>query len=125
LVSYTWGRTKIDGVYENRALRRIFRPEREKVAGSWRRLHNEEHHNLNDSPNIIRVIKAGWTRCVGQGGNQKCIQKFGGEKMKRKDHSEGLGVCARIILERILKKEGGRVWTGFIWFRRETSGGFL
>jgi hypothetical protein len=29
-------------VSENRVLRRIFGPKREKVAGGWRRLHNEE-----------------------------------------------------------------------------------
>jgi len=28
----------------------------EQVAGGWRRLHNEELHNLYVSPNIIRVI---------------------------------------------------------------------
>jgi stalled ribosome alternative rescue factor ArfA len=36
----------------------IFRPKREKVAGSWRRLHNEELHNFYASPSIIRVIKS-------------------------------------------------------------------
>jgi hypothetical protein len=44
-------------VSENRALRRIFGPKREEVAGCWRRLHNEKFHNLYISPNIIRVIK--------------------------------------------------------------------
>jgi hypothetical protein len=39
-------------VLENRELRRIFGPKREKVAGDWRRLHNEELHNLCTSPNI-------------------------------------------------------------------------
>jgi hypothetical protein len=39
-------------------LRRIFGPKREEVAGGWRRLHNEELHNLYTSPNIIRVIKS-------------------------------------------------------------------
>jgi hypothetical protein len=29
-------------VFENRVLRRIFRPKRKKVTGEWRRLHNEE-----------------------------------------------------------------------------------
>jgi hypothetical protein len=33
-------------VSENRVLRRIFGPKREEVAGGWRRLHNEELHNL-------------------------------------------------------------------------------
>jgi hypothetical protein len=45
-------------VFENRVLRRIFGPKREEVAGGWRRLHNEELHNLYASPNIIRVIKS-------------------------------------------------------------------
>jgi hypothetical protein len=45
-------------VFENRVLRRIFGPMREEVAGGWRRLHNEELHNLYGSPNIIRMIKS-------------------------------------------------------------------
>jgi hypothetical protein len=45
-------------VFENRVLRRIFRPRREEVAGGWRRLHNEELHELCVSPNIIRMIKS-------------------------------------------------------------------
>jgi hypothetical protein len=39
-------------------LRRIFGPKREEVAGSWRRLHNEELHNLYSSSSIKRVIKS-------------------------------------------------------------------
>jgi hypothetical protein len=35
------------------------------VAGGWRRLHNEEFHNLYASQNIIRVIKSRKMRCVG------------------------------------------------------------
>jgi len=41
----------------NRVLRRIFGPKRKKVAGGWRRLHNEELYNLYTSSNIVRVIK--------------------------------------------------------------------
>jgi len=35
------------------------------VAGGWRRLHNEELHNLYTSPNIIRVIKSERMRWAG------------------------------------------------------------
>jgi len=45
-------------VYENRLLRRVFGVKREEVAGDWRRLRNEELHNLYASLNIIRVIKS-------------------------------------------------------------------
>jgi hypothetical protein len=43
-------------VFENRVLRRIFGPKREKVAGGWRSVHNEELHDLYASPNVTRVI---------------------------------------------------------------------
>jgi hypothetical protein len=52
-------------VFENRVLRRIFGPKGEKVAGGWRRLHNEELRNSYPSQNIIRVIKSRWMRWAG------------------------------------------------------------
>jgi hypothetical protein len=33
-------------VFESRVLRRIFEPKRDKVTDEWRKLHNEELHNL-------------------------------------------------------------------------------
>jgi hypothetical protein len=33
-------------VFESRVLRRIFGPTRDGVPGGWRKLHNEELHNL-------------------------------------------------------------------------------
>jgi hypothetical protein len=44
-------------VFENRVLRRISGPKREKMVGGWRRLHNEDLHNWYTEPNI-RVIKS-------------------------------------------------------------------
>ena len=46
------------GVFENRVLRRIFGPRRDKVTGEWRKLHNAELNDLYFSPNNVRVIKS-------------------------------------------------------------------
>jgi hypothetical protein len=45
-------------VFENRVVRRIFGPKRDEVTGGWRKLHNEELHNLYSSTSIIRMIKS-------------------------------------------------------------------
>jgi hypothetical protein len=45
-------------VFENRVLRRIFRPKRDEVTGEWRKSHNKELHDLYSSPSIIRIIKS-------------------------------------------------------------------
>jgi hypothetical protein len=52
-------------VSENRVLRGIFGPKREKVAGGWRRMHYEELHNLYALPNTIRVMKSTRMKWVG------------------------------------------------------------
>jgi hypothetical protein len=52
-------------VFENRVLRRIFGPKRDEVTGDWRKLHNEELHNLRSSPNIIGMIKSRTIRWAG------------------------------------------------------------
>jgi hypothetical protein len=52
-------------VFENRVLRRIFGPKRHEVTGDWRKLHNEELHNLCSSPDILRMIKSRRMRWAG------------------------------------------------------------
>jgi hypothetical protein len=52
-------------VFENRVLRRIFGPKRDEVTRGWRKLYNEELHNLYSSPSIIRIINSRRMRCVG------------------------------------------------------------
>jgi len=52
-------------VFENRVLRRVFRPKRDEITGEWRKLHNEELRDLYSLPNIVRVIKSRRMRWVG------------------------------------------------------------
>ena len=56
----TWSQTLREErrlrVFENRMLRRIFGPKRDKVTEEWRKLHNEELNDLYPSPSIVRVI---------------------------------------------------------------------
>jgi hypothetical protein len=62
------------GVFENRLLRRIFGPKRDEVTGEWRKLRNEELHDLYSSPSIIRIIKTrrmGWAGYVARVGEKR------------------------------------------------------
>jgi hypothetical protein len=74
-------------VFENRVLRRIFGPKRDEVTEEWRKLHNEELHNLYSSPDIIRQIKsrqmrwAGHVACMGE---ERKVYKVLVEKPKGK-----------------------------------------
>jgi hypothetical protein len=52
-------------VFENRVLRSLFGPKRDGVTGGWKKLHNEELHNLYSSPSIIGIIKSLRMRWVG------------------------------------------------------------
>jgi len=100
---------------ENTVLRRIFGPKREGVAGSWKRLHNEELHNFYASPCIVRVVKSRRLRFAGHVAcmkRWKMHMKFWSENLKGRDHLEDLGIGERIILEWILKH---MEWKGVDW----------
>ena len=45
--------------------------------------------------------------------------------LRERDYLEDVGIDRRIILEWILEKLVGMIWTGCIWLRRETSGRLL
>jgi hypothetical protein len=64
-------------VSENSVLRKIFGPKREE-DGSWRKLHNDELHNLHSSSNIVRVItsrKMRWAELVTRMGEGRCVYR--------------------------------------------------
>jgi hypothetical protein len=52
-------------VFENRVLRGTLGTKMDEVTGGWRKLHNEELHDLYSSPSIIRIIKSRRMRWVG------------------------------------------------------------
>jgi hypothetical protein len=78
LVCHVNGRTHIE-VCENRALRRMSGPKRNEVTGGWRKLLNEELHNLYSSPHIISMIKSRrmrWAGHVASMGEMRNVSKF-------------------------------------------------
>jgi hypothetical protein len=64
-------------VCENRVRRGIFGPKRDGVTGGWRKLHNEELHNLYSSSSIIRIIKSKkWAGHVARMGEKRNVYRF-------------------------------------------------
>jgi hypothetical protein len=99
-------------VSDDRVLRKIFGPKREK-EGSWGKSHNVELHDLYSSPNIVRVIKSRRMRWAGH------VARKGG------DHWEDLGVGGRMTLRWTLGRYGSMGRTGFGWLRIGSNGEFL
>jgi hypothetical protein len=52
-------------VFENRVLRRIFVQKRDDVIGGWRKLRNEELHNLYSSSLKVRMSRSKRMRWAG------------------------------------------------------------
>jgi hypothetical protein len=62
---------------------------RDEVTGVWRKLHNEELHNLHSSASIIRMFKSRrmrWTGHVARMGRRGIHIGFWRERQKERDH---------------------------------------
>jgi hypothetical protein len=87
---------------------KIFGPKREE-DGSWRKLHNDELHDLYSSPNIVRVIRSRrmrWAGHVARMGRGEVLTGFWLGVPKARDHWEDLGVGGRIKLRWTLGRLG-------------------
>jgi hypothetical protein len=76
-------------VFENKVLRRIFGPKRDDVTEGWRKLHNEELHDLYSSPSIIKIIKSRRIRWLGHVARMGLTEMRVGylrESQKERDH---------------------------------------
>jgi hypothetical protein len=115
-------------VFENRVLRRIFGPKRDEVTGEWRKLHNEELHNLFSSPDITRQVKSRrmrWAVHVARMGEQRKVYKV---LVGKPEGKRPLGRPRRRWEDGIrmaLREIGLGLWIGFDCLRTGTGGGLL
>jgi hypothetical protein len=73
-------------------------PKKDEVMGGWRKLHNEELHDLYYSPSIIRIIKSsrmGWMGHIARMGEKRNSYRLLVGKQKGKISLERLR-CRRI-----------------------------
>jgi hypothetical protein len=63
-------------VFENMVLRRIFGPKRDGVTGGWRKLYNEELHNLYSSSSIIRIEEDEVGGTCGTNGRERNVYRL-------------------------------------------------
>jgi hypothetical protein len=94
-------------VFENRVLRRIFRPKRDEVTGGCRKLHNEELHNLYSSRSIIRIIKSRrmrWVGHVARMGRREMHIVYWWKCQKERNHWEDQDIGGWTIFKWILER---------------------
>jgi hypothetical protein len=96
-------------VFENRVLRRIFGPKRDEVIGGWRKLHNEELHNLYCSRSIIRMITSRRMRWAGH------VARLGGREMGKPEGIRPLERPRRRWEDNIRMDLGEIGWGGMNW----------
>jgi hypothetical protein len=105
-------------VFENRVLRGLFGSKRGEVLGGWRKLQNEELHDLYSSPSIIRIIKLGRMRLAGhvaQMGEKRTANRL---LVGKPEGKRPLGRPRRRWVDNIKMDlvEIGLGWCGLDWF---------
>jgi hypothetical protein len=91
-------------VFENRVLKRIFRPKRDEVTGEWRKLHNEELNDLYCSPNIERAIKIEKNEMGGACSIWGTGKDYAESTLRERYHLKDAVVDGNIILKTDLKE---------------------
>jgi hypothetical protein len=89
-------------VFENRVQRRIFGLKRDEVTEGWRKLHNEEFHNLYSLSSIIGMVKSKrmrWAEYVARMGRGGMHAEYCLENEKERRNLEDQDIRERIILK--------------------------
>jgi hypothetical protein len=115
-------------VFENRVLRRIFGPERDKITGEWRKLHYEELNGPYSSPSIVWEIKLRrmrWAACAASLGERRGVYRVLAGKCEGKRAMGSLEHRWGIILTWIFRKWDVGLWLGLSWLTIGTAGGHM
>jgi hypothetical protein len=102
-------------VFENRVLRRLFGPKRDEVTGGWRKLHNEELHDLYSSPSIIRIIKSRWMGWAGHAARMREKRNAYKILMRNPEGRRPLGRPRCRWVDDIEMDLGEIGWSGMSW----------
>jgi hypothetical protein len=101
-------------VSENRVLRRIFGPKGDRVKGGWRKLHNEELHNLYSSTSIIRIIKSRRMRWAGHvvrtGEKRNPFRLLVGKSESKRPPGRPRHKCVRVEVLTAVTMKNGVFW---------------
>jgi hypothetical protein len=102
-------------VFESRVLR-IFGRKGDRVTGGWRKLHNEELHNLYTSPSIIRIIKSRRMRLAGHAA--RMVEKRNVYRLLegKPEGKRPLGRPRRRWMDNIKMELLEIEWCGLDWF---------
>jgi hypothetical protein len=113
-------------VFENGVLRRIFGPRRDEVTGDWRKLHNEELHNLYSSSNrMIKSRRMRWAGYVARKGETRNAYRI---LVRKPEGKRPLGRPRRRWVNNIKIDVSEVRWDGMDWIdlaHDRTSGGLL